>query len=855
MISNSQGQRILYGSHQFRQRNRWGVVLGITLLGVFLSARSQAATFTVNNPLDVVDAAPGNGVCETAPGNGVCTLRAAIQETNALAGADEIILPPNTYLLTIVSELGITGSLTFTGGDASTTIIDGNKSVRPNSRVLVAGSGITVNISGVTIRNGGTGGGGGGIFNVGTLTLTNSTVSGNNAGENGGGIYNSGTLTLTNSTVSGNNAGDGGGGIRNSGTLTLTNSTVSGNNAGGDGGGIYDFSGTANSFNSTITDNRSDADLNGTGIGGGVHNAAAATFTFQNTILAGNSETLRVGNFFVATTGECDGTIISSGNNLMENYDTSRCTVTGNPLLADPKLGPLQNNGGSTQTHALLASSPAIDAGDPGGCRDNLGALLTTDQRGFPRPAVGCDIGAYELLTATLTVASTNSTGGVAVTLSPSDNNGQGNGTTQFIRTYNNGVAVSLTASPTAPGGNSFSSWSGCDSLSGVGGVTCNVTMSTDRTVTAAYGFSISINDVTVREGDAGTKSAVFTVTLSRASNQNVTVNYSTANGTAIAGSDYMSQMGILTFIAGQTTKFITVSVMGDTVPEPNKTFFVNLTNPTGGFTIADGQGMGTIIDDDGVVSTNVVAAVLPSSRSVQVGTPATAFATIINAGAATAIACEISSITSMPAALTFQTTDSATNQLTGAPNTPVDIAPGGLQTFVFALMPTAPIASTDVQFTFDCANANAAPINSGVNTLPFSASATPVPDIVALAATLTNDGILNISGTNGTGAFAVATVNVGASGSITASADTGNATLPVNIFLCQTNPATGQCVSGIGSSVTTQINANATPTFGIFVEGSGNVPFDPAANRVFVRFRDGGSVTRGSTSVAVRTE
>ena len=214
------------------------------------------------------------------------------------------------------------------------------------------------------------------------------------------------TVTLTNSTVSGNNAGDGGGGIRNSGTLTLTNSTVSGNNAGEDGGGIYDFLGTANSFNSTITGNRSDADLNGTGIGGGVHNAAGATFTFQNTILAGNSETLRVGNFFVATTGECDGTIISSGNNLMENYDTSRCTVTGNPLLADPKLGPLQNNGGPTQTHVLLAGSPAIDGGNPSGCRDSLGALLTTDQRGFPRPADGnnnsvaaCDIGAYELFT------------------------------------------------------------------------------------------------------------------------------------------------------------------------------------------------------------------------------------------------------------------------------------------------------------------------------------------------------------------------------------------------------------------------------------------------------------------------
>ena len=97
-----------------------------------------------------------------------------------------------------------------------------------------------------------------------------------------------------------------------------------------------------------------------------------------------------------------------------------------------------------------------------------------------------------------------------------------------------------------------------------------------------------------------------------------------------------------------------------------------------------------------------------------------------------------------------------------------------------------------------------------------------------------------------------MATVNLGASGNITASADTGAATLPVNISLCQTDPANGQCISGIGPSVTTQINANATPTFGIFVQGNGNVPFDPAANRVFVRFKDTGGVIRGSTSVAV---
>ena len=112
-----------------------------------------------------------------------------------------------------------------------------------------------------------------------------------------------------------------------------------------------------------------------------------------------------------------------------------------------------------------------------------------------------------------------------------------------------------------------------------------------------------------------------------------------------------------------------------------------------------------------------------------------------------------------------------------------------------------------------------------------------------------------NIPGANGTGAFAVATVNVGATGAITASADTGATSLPLTVSLCETNPATGQCISGIGSTVTTTINANATPTFGIFVQANGNVPFDPALNRVFVGFKDGGNVTRGSTSVAVRTQ
>jgi hypothetical protein len=253
--------------------------------------------------------------------------------------------------------------------------------------------------------------------------------------------------------------------------------------------------------------------------------------------------------------------------------------------------------------------------------------------------------------------------------------------------------------------------------------------------------------------------------------------------------------------------------------------------------------------------SSSLAFAVLPASRSVQVGVPATAFATVINTSNSTVTGCGVSPVTSVPGTFTFQATDPSTNQTIGTPNTPVDVSGGAAQSYVLALTPASPIVPTDVQLSFDCANSSPAPINVGLNTLLLSASSTAVPDIVALAATVTNDGIVNILGTNGTGAFSVATVNVGASGTIVASADMGSATLPVYISLCQTDPATGQCISAVGPAVATTINANTTPTFGIFVQGNGNVPFNPAANRIFVRFRDGGNVTRGSTSVAVRTQ
>jgi hypothetical protein len=207
-----------------------------------------------------------------------------------------------------------------------------------------------------------------------------------------------------------------------------------------------------------------------------------------------------------------------------------------------------------------------------------------------------------------------------------------------------------------------------------------------------------------------------------------------------------------------------------------------------------------------------------------------------------------------LPAAFVFQTTDPATNQITGTPNTLVNIPAGAAQSFVFAFTPTASIATTDVPLSFACANSAPAPTTSGLNTLLLSASAAPVPDIVTLAATLNKDGIVTIPGAAGTGVFAVATANVGAGGIMTATADTGGVLLPASVALCETNPTTRICIATPRDTVTIQIAANATPTFGIFVTGRGAVPFDPATSRIFIHFKDPGGMTRGATSVAVVT-
>lgn len=249
-----------------------------------------------------------------------------------------------------------------------------------------------------------------------------------------------------------------------------------------------------------------------------------------------------------------------------------------------------------------------------------------------------------------------------------------------------------------------------------------------------------------------------------------------------------------------------------------------------------------------------LLAAILPSSRARPVGSPATVFATVIASGSGIATGCSIAPLTVIPAGFLYQTTNPATNALSGTANTPVSIAAGALQTFLVAITPTASFGSTDVALSFDCANSGPALVVSGLNTVLLTATSGPTPDIVALGATPSGDGIVNIPGVSGTGVFSVATSNVGASSSIIASVDTGGVALPVSVTMCQTTPATGQCTTAQASSITTTINAGQTPTFAVFVKGLGPVPFRPGVNRVFVRFKTFAGRTVGSTSVALRT-
>ncbi len=323
-----------------------------------------------------------------------CSLREAVNAANAGATNDAInfLIPAGntgctsgvcTITLTlgalVVNSASTAGTLTIINATGASNLqISGNNT----SRVFSVNSGGNLTINGVTITNGRTGSNdGGGISNNGTLTLTNSTVSGNTATNEGGGIYNlaGSQMTLTNSKVSGNTANNGGGIFNEEGDLNLTSVTVTNNR-------------------STSTDCANCA--------GGISSNPLDITNLKNTIVAGNTADSASASpdFGGVVSSTSSYNIIGNGQGMTGITNGTNGNQVGSSLMPiDPKLGALANNGGATQTHALLSDSPAIDKGSSFG--------LSTDQRGFARPfdnpsitnatgGDGADIGAFERQTA-----------------------------------------------------------------------------------------------------------------------------------------------------------------------------------------------------------------------------------------------------------------------------------------------------------------------------------------------------------------------------------------------------------------------------------------------------------------------
>ena len=399
---------------------------------------------------------------EVVPGDGLCSLREAIITSNA-AGSVNNDCGQGTGFDTIHFTVGGTIALgsalpaitqdLIIDGTTNTIAIDGANTFQ----VFAVNSGATLGLNNLTIQHGANSGGdGGGIGNGGTLSLTNSTISGNSA-EFGGGIVNGGTATVTNSTISANSAENGtpfdadGGGIANDGMLTVTNSAISGNSA-DYGAGIFNGEfGTATVTDSTISGNSASGqeevgggiDNDGTltvtnstiagntaspagDSGGGISNEQLGTLTVTNSTIAGNSASDEGGGIFNAgnttfkntiiassTGGNCvpsgaaNAALTSDGHNLS---DDKTCAFAGpgdqNSIAAGLDPAGLHNNGGATETIALLPTSPAVDAvpmSPTNYCTEIDGTTpITTDQRGDPRPDPEdglngpCDIGAYE---------------------------------------------------------------------------------------------------------------------------------------------------------------------------------------------------------------------------------------------------------------------------------------------------------------------------------------------------------------------------------------------------------------------------------------------------------------------------
>jgi hypothetical protein len=484
--------------------------------------------------------------------SGAGSLRAAIAAANS---GDIIAFDSGVAGQTISltgGELAINKSLTIEGTSGRPEAI----SSEDLTRVLDIAGAANVTLDNLVIENGLDAEGAGIYNNGGAVAISNCLLYDNstrNPNFNGGGIYNNGgTVTISNSTLSGNDAefhylaggGDGGGIYNNGGTVTISNSTLFGNDAYYSGGGIYNNGGTVTVNNSGVIDN---FDYGG---GGGIYNTASGTVTVENSSgITGN-----LGGYSYGEDVYNLGVVYLDGTSTI-------AILNGNPVIPfDPNAPQLQirdvmlteGNTGTAAAQFTVTLSAAS-------AQPITVSYATADGTA----TAGSD---YQAATGTLTFAPGQTSKTVNVLV-----NGD------RLAEPNETFFVNLSAAT-------------------------NATILDGRAVGTITDDEprISISDVTKTEGKKGqTTQFTFTVTLSAAYDQPVTVSFKTTNGTAKSGEDYAAKTGTLTFAPGETTKSITITVNGDSKKEADETFYLDLFGNSSNSVLTKNRGIGTILNDD----------------------------------------------------------------------------------------------------------------------------------------------------------------------------------------------------------------------------------------------------------------
>ncbi len=312
--------------------------------------------------------------------------------------ASSVVVSSSTFSANSADDAG--GGI-FASGDATigSSTIAGN-SAEDGGGVYADGD---VTVTSSTISGNSADYDGGGIYADGDLTVTSSTIAGNSADYDGGGIYAYGDVRVTSSTISGNSAAYDGGGIHADGEVTVTSSTIAGNSAFRHGGGIYADS-DVTVISSTIAGNSA------VRRGGGIYADSVDQVTIENSIVAlntddGTAPDLDVGGGTLSVEysliGDSTGTDLTEAPVGAPDENGNLIGGAGQGTI-DPFLAPLADNGGPTLTLALLAGSPAIDAGDPAAMA-GADEVPLYDQRGEPYARVASgngaariDMGSYE---------------------------------------------------------------------------------------------------------------------------------------------------------------------------------------------------------------------------------------------------------------------------------------------------------------------------------------------------------------------------------------------------------------------------------------------------------------------------